>query len=408
MNTHTWLTRLVAFDTTSRLSNLNLIDDVHTALKGYGVTAQLIYSADGQKANLFATLPAYDGETQGGIVLSGHTDVVPVDGQHWSSDPYTLTERDGKLFGRGAADMKGFIASALALVPELLAMRRHKPIHLALSYDEEVGCMGAPVMLAELHRQGIRADSCVVGEPTGMQVVVAHKGINLFTCRVSGRAAHSSLTPQGCNAIEYAARLICHIRDLADSYKNGPCDNLYDVPYTTMTTNRIHGGIAVNTIAEACEFQYEFRNLPGMSAHSIQAKVEAYVRDVLLPRMRAECAQANIDIEAGAAAPALEACEQAAITQLVRGLTGDQHKQGVAYATEGGLFQKAGMPTVVCGPGHIEQAHKADEFVTIDQLAACDNFLRKLGQSLVEQAEHCPGEAQPSGAVVSASGKPTR
>jgi len=384
MNSRAWLKHLVAFDTTSRLSNLALIESVRDALKKQGVDPQLIYSHDGKKANLFATLPAQDGETQGGIVLSGHTDVVPVDGQSWTSDPFKMTERGAKLYGRGSADMKGFIASSLALVPEFLAMPRQKPIHLALSYDEEVGCVGAPVMLAELRRQGIRADGCVVGEPTGMQVVVAHKGINLFTCRVHGKAAHSSLTPRGCNAIEYAARLICRIRDLADHYKaQGPYDQLYDVPYTTVTTNRIQGGIAVNTIPDACEFQYEFRNLPGMSAQSIQSKVEAYVRDELLPRMREEFADAGIDIEVGASAPALEASEQAAITQLVRALTNDQDTRKVAYGTEGGLFQNAGMPTVVCGPGHIEQAHKPDEFVAIDQLVACDNFLRKLGQSLV-------------------------
>ncbi len=383
MNTRAWLEHLVAFDTTSRLSNLALIESVCDALQMRGVDPQLIYSPDGKKANLFATLPAQDGETQGGIVLSGHTDVVPVDGQTWTNDPFQLTEREGKLYGRGSADMKGFIASSLALVPEFLAMPRQKPIHLALSYDEEVGCVGAPVMLAELRRQGIHADGCVVGEPTGMQVVVAHKGINLFTCRVHGKAAHSSLTPRGCNAIEYAARLICRIRDLADYYKaQGPYDRLYDVPYTTVTTNRIQGGIAVNTIPDTCEFQYEFRNLPGMSAQSIQSKVEAYVRDELLPRMREEFAEAGIDIEVGASAPALEASEQAAITQLVRALTNDRDMRKVAYGTEGGLFQNAGMPTVVCGPGHIEQAHKPDEFVAIDQLAACDNFLRKLGQSL--------------------------
>ena len=384
MNTRAWLEHLVAFDTTSRLSNLALIESVRDALAKQGIEPLLIHSPDGRKANLFATLPAVDGQTQGGIVLSGHTDVVPVDGQAWSSDPFALTERDGRLYGRGSADMKGFIACALARVPEFLAMDRKKPIHLALSYDEEVGCVGAPVMLADLRRRGIQADGCVVGEPTGMQVVVAHKGINLFTCRVHGKAAHSSLTPRGCNAIEYAARLMCRIRDLADHYKaQGPYDQLYDVPYTTVTTNRIQGGIAVNTIPDACEFQYEFRNLPGMSAQSIQANVEAYVRDELLPRMRQEYAQAGIEIDVGASAPALEASEQAAITQLVRALTHDQDMRKVAYGTEGGLFQNSGMPTVMCGPGHIEQAHKPDEFVAIEQLAACDTFLRKLGQSLV-------------------------
>ena len=383
MNTQAWLEKLVSFDTTSRNSNLALIETIRDALLAQGVKPELIASPQGNKANLFATLPAQNGQTQGGIILSGHTDVVPVDGQTWTSDPFTLTERDGKLFGRGAADMKGYIAASLALVPEFLAMPRSKPIHLAFSYDEEVGCVGAPIMLAELKKRGVQADGCVVGEPTGMQVVVAHKGINLFSCRVHGRAAHSSLTPRGCNAIEYAARLICRIRDIADHYKeNGPYDELYDVPFTTMTTNLIKGGIAVNTIPDLCEFSYEFRNLPGMSPESIQAQVEQYVQDDLLPRMRREFEQAEIDISTGASAPALEASEQAAITQLVRALTADQAMRKVAYGTEAGLFQNVGIPTVVCGPGHIEQAHKPDEFVEVSQLQACENFMRKLGKSL--------------------------
>ena len=383
MNTRQWLERLIAFDTTSRNSNLDLIESVREGLAGHGVRADVIASPDGRKANLFATLPAADGRADGGIILSGHTDVVPVDGQDWHSDPFRIDERDGKLYARGSADMKGFIATSLALVPEFLAMPRKKPLHLAFSYDEEVGCVGAPVMLAELKQRGLRADGCVVGEPTGMQVVVAHKGINLFRCRVHGRAAHSSLTPRGCNAIEYAARLICRIRDIADHYRaTGPYDEFFDVPFTTLTTNQIQGGIAVNTIPELCEFQYEFRNLPGMSVDGIRAQVEQYVRDELLPRMRQEYADADIDITASASAPGMETAEQEAIIELVRALTDDRETRKVAYGTEGGLFQQAGIPTVICGPGHIEHAHKPDEFVALDQLAACEGFLRKLGHSL--------------------------
>ncbi|KQM69762.1 acetylornithine deacetylase [Xylophilus sp. Leaf220] len=383
MNTRQWLEQLVAFDTTSRNSNLDLIDSVREGLAAHGVRAEVIASPDGRKANLFATLPATDGRTEGGIVLSGHTDVVPVDGQDWSSDPFRIDERDGKLYARGSADMKGFIATTLALVPEFLAMPRQKPIHLAYSYDEEVGCVGAPVMLAELKQRGLRAEGCVVGEPTGMQVVVAHKGINLYRCRVHGKAAHSSLTPRGCNAIEYAARLICRIRDIADHYRaHGPYDEFFDVPFTTLTTNQIQGGIAVNTIPELCEFQYEFRNLPGMSVDSIHAQVEQYVQDELLPKMQKEYAEAGIDITVGASAPGMETAEQEAIVALARALTTDRETRKVAYGTEGGLFQQAGIPTVICGPGHIENAHKPDEFVALDQLEACEGFLRRLGQSL--------------------------
>lgn len=272
---------------------------------------------------------------------------------------------------------------SLALVPEFLAMPRKKPIHLAFSYDEEVGCVGAPVMLAELQGRGIKADGCVVGEPTNMQVVVAHKGVNLFNCRVHGKAAHSSLTPQGCNAIEYAARLICRIRDIADAMKaQGPYDQFFDVPFSTMTTNQIKGGIAVNTIPALCEFDYEFRNLPGMPADQIQSQVERYVREELLPRMQAEYADARIDIETGASAPGLQATEEAAITQLARALTTDRTVRKVAYGTEAGLFQSVGIPAVVCGPGDIQQAHKPNEFIELSQLDGCERFLRRLGQSL--------------------------
>jgi len=383
MDTIVWLDRLVAFDTVSRHSNLGLIESVRDALRGHGLEPWLDLNAEGNKANLFCTLPAQDGSTQGGIALSGHTDVVPVDGQEWASDPFRLTEREGRLYGRGSCDMKGFIAASLALVPEFLAMPRQQPLHLAFSYDEEVACLGAPLMLAELQRRGIRVDGCVVGEPTSMKPVVAHKGLNAYRCRVHGKAAHSSLTPQGCNAIEHAARLICHIRDLAEAWRaEGPFDQFYDVPYTTIGTNLISGGIAMNTIADACEFTYEFRNLAAITPQQVQARIQGYVQDELLPRMRREFPGASVEIEQLAGAPGLEASEQAAITQLVRALTRDEAVRKVAYGTEAGLFQGAGIATVVCGPGSIEQAHKPDEFIEWDQLAQCEQFLRRLAQSL--------------------------
>lgn len=384
-DTRSWLQTLVGFDTTSRHSNLHLIEHVRDALQAQGVKVQLIQSPDGAKSNLFATLPAHDGSTQGGIALSGHTDVVPVDGQQWNTDPFALTAIDGKLYGRGTCDMKGFIAAGLALVPEFLAMPLAKPLHFALSYDEEVGCLGAPVMLDQLKLQGQRLDGCIVGEPTSMQPVVAHKGIHVWRCTLHGKAAHSSLTPRGSNAIEYAARLICRIRDMADSYQaNGPYDQFFDVPYTTMTTNQIHGGIAVNTIPELCEFAYEFRNLPGIDPAGIQVQVEAYVQQELLPRMRREFADARIEFTSLAGAPAFDSAETEAINQLVQALTGDREKRKVAYATEAGLFQQAGIPTVVCGPGAIADAHKANEYVEIAQLQRCEDFLRKLAQSLCQ------------------------
>ncbi|MDO4998239.1 MAG: acetylornithine deacetylase [Neisseria sp.] len=383
LNAQQWLARLVAFDTTSCHSNLALIHCLEDYFRELSLPYWLSHSADGNKANIFATLPASNGETQGGIVLSGHTDVVPVDGQVWTHEPFVLTEHDGRLYGRGTCDMKGFIASALAMIPEIMQENRAKPIHFAFSYDEEVGCVGAPVMLEALQQRGQKIDGCIVGEPTSMKVVVAHKGINVFQCDVHGKAAHSSLTPQGCNAIEYAAELICQIRQLANAYRqNGPFDDKFDVPFTSMTTNLIQGGIAVNTIPEFCRLHYEFRNLPGMSADKIQQEIEDYIQHILLPKMRQEHADADIQISKMAAAPSLEAAEQAAITELVRALNQDHEIRKVAYGTEAGLFERAGIPTIVCGPGNIEQAHKADEFISLEQLNECDRFLRKLVRSL--------------------------
>ncbi|MFS8977681.1 acetylornithine deacetylase [Cupriavidus necator] len=378
-----WTQRLVAYDTTSRHSNLGLIESVRDHFLAKGLKPHLSYNPQQDKANLFVTVPAANGDTNGGIVLSGHTDVVPVDGQDWTTDPFKAVIRDGKLYGRGTCDMKGFIGTTLALLPAILDAKLREPVHYALSFDEEIGCMGAPYLLAELRDRGVTPGGCIVGEPTSMRVIVAHKGINAYRCCVKGQAAHSSLTPRGVNAIEYAARLICFIRDIADEFKaNGPYDQAFDVPYTTAQTGTIQGGIALNTIPALCEFVFEFRNLPGVDPEAIYARIHAYANDVLLPKMRAEHADAGLTLSKVAAAPSLDVAEQAAITQLVRALTADRDTNKVAYGTEAGLFQRAGIPAVVCGPGDIQQAHKPDEFVALEQLAACEAFLHKVVDSL--------------------------
>lgn len=378
-----WVNRLVAMDTTSRVPNLGLIETVRDALAARGIRSDLTYDKREGWANLFATIPAHDGATDGGVVLSGHTDVVPVDGQNWDSDPFAPQIRDGRLYGRGTCDMKGFIGSALALVPEMQAARLVKPIHFALSYDEEIGCAGAPLLIADLKERGLNPSGCIVGEPTSMRPIIAHKGINTYRCCVRGHAAHSSLTPKGLNAIEYAARLICHIRDIADEFRaNGPFDELYDVPFTTAQTSLIEGGNAINTVPAECRFSFEFRNLPTLDPDAIFAKIDAYARDTLLPKMRREHPDAAIEISKIAAAPGLDADEQAAITELVRALTADRSQRKVAYGTEAGLFANAGIPSVVCGPGNIEQAHKPNEYVELAQLDACDQFLRKFIHSM--------------------------
>ncbi|WP_447588602.1 acetylornithine deacetylase [Aquipseudomonas campi] len=374
-----WVEKLIRIDTTSVLSNLGLIEMVRAYFNAHGVESVLTYDREQKKANLFATVPASSGATTGGIVLSGHTDVVPVTNQAWDSDPFVPTLRDGKLYGRGACDMKGFIGVALGLLPCMLKARLKAPIHFALSYDEEIGCAGAPSMIRELVERGIAPQGCIVGEPTNMGIVVAHKGINAYRCCVRGHAAHSSLQPQGVNAIEYAARLITFISDIArQSASEGPFDHDFNVPFTTAQTGMIKGGIAINTIPENCEFQFEFRNLPGIDPSDIYARIRAHAERVLLPEMQARVSSSDISFSTISTAPALDAGEKEALVGLISALRQDSTVSQVSYATEAGLFQQVGIPTIVCGPGSIEQAHKANEFVTLEQLASCESFLRKL------------------------------
>lgn len=379
MNTINRLSRLIAFDTTSRHSNLALIHDCADYLESLGLKPWLSHNADQSKANLFATIAAADGNTEGGLILSGHTDVVPTDGQAWQSDPYRADIREGRLYGRGSADMKGFIAAVLAAAPAMVQAGLKRPLHIALSYDEEIGCLGAPVMIAELQKRGLTPEHCIVGEPTSMRMVVAHKGIHTFRCAVHGKAAHSSLTPQGVNAIEYAAKLIVFINELAGRLKaRHDTDPDYDVPFSTLSVNTIAGGIAGNIVPQLCEFEFDYRNLPHMSPADITAPIEAHIREVLQPQMQAVDAACRIDMHHGENVPAMPEAEAALLHDLITQLVEDSSRLKVAYATEGGQFQQAGIATVICGPGNIEQAHKADEFVELSQLARCDAFLHKL------------------------------
>ncbi|CAB3733967.1 Acetylornithine deacetylase [Paraburkholderia phenoliruptrix] len=374
---------LIRYDTTSSHSNLGLIEAIRDRLRAHDVETLLVYDRCRQKANLFATLPAMHGETNGGVVLSGHTDVVPVTGQHWSSAPFDPVVRGERLYGRGSCDMKGFIGVTLGLLPEIQRRALREPIHFAFSFDEEVGCLGAPLLLAELADRGIRPAGCIIGEPTSMRPVVAHKGNNAYRCCVKGLAGHSSRTPSGVNAIEYAARLICHIREAADLLRrNGPFDRAFDVPFATAQTGMISGGIAINTIPEQCEFFFEYRNLPSEDPERFFEQIARYAREQLEPEMRAVADEASISFEKVGATLALDSAEQAAITRLVRSLCNDFETRKVTYGTEAGLFSQAGIPTVICGPGSIDDAHKADESVELSQLAACDHFLRQVLDTL--------------------------
>jgi len=379
MNAIEWLSRLVAFDTTSSNSNLNLIDTVDDWFGRHKMKTRITRDPHEPKANLFATLPARDGRTDGGIILSGHTDVVPVAGQQWDADPFTATRVKDKIFGRGTCDMKGFLAVVLSLVPEFQKMGLDRPVYFAFSYDEETGCIGAPMLIADMQKAGIQPAACIVGEPTEMRPVVAHKGIQVFRCRVHGHAAHSSLTTQGCNAIEHAAQLVTRLRAMADEFsQNGPFDQHYDVPFTTVSTNLINGGNASNTIPALCEVVFEFRHLPDVKPASIIARINDYVNQQLLPAMQREKSATTIEIENIADVPSFACSESSAITQLVRTVSGVKDIYKVAYATEAGQFEQAHIPTIVCGPGSIEQAHRANEYVEVEQLAKCGEFLRAI------------------------------
>lgn len=372
----TWLARLVAFDTTSCNSNLPLIECVGNWLDHLKIPFTLTYDPTKTKANLFASLPASDGSLNGGLILSGHTDVVPVSGQVWASNPFCAMKRDNRIYGRGTCDMKGFLAVVLSLIPELQSNSRKYPLHLAFSYDEEVGCLGVPLLIADLQRKGIQPAACIVGEPTEMVPVIAHKGINSFKCRIHGHAAHSSLTSKGCNAIEYGAKLICWLRSFAEQIKEkGIKDDLYDVPYTTLTSTMVSGGIAMNTIPSFLEFLFEFRNLPHDNPNQISQAIKDYVSDYLIPEMQKESVDASVEIEPINSIPAFQASKDIELIKIPK----DRNRiKKVSYATEAGFFQKAGIPTIVCGPGNIMEAHKANEFVSVEQLDECEKFLRMV------------------------------
>jgi len=366
---------LVRMNTVSRASNLELIHFVRDELARHGVASRLTFDDERTKANLFATIGP---DKPAGVVISGHTDTVPWDGQDWSVDPLGAEVRDGRLWGRGSADMKGFIGVALAQVPAFLAAELPFALHFAFSYDEEVGGFGAHRLIADLRERGVRALACIVGEPTGMVPALAHKGVYRWRCCVKGHAAHSSLTPQSVNAIEVGARVVGKLTDMAERWRDGAERyEGFDVPYTTGSVGVIEGGIADNVVPEDCRFHYEFRNLPGTDAHAMQAEVRAYAAS-LEPAMRAVSADAGIRFETICAMPAFLASTDDPAVQLARRLAEEERTTLVAFGTEAGLFQRAGIPTVVCGPGHIAQAHQADEYVSLDQLAAAERFLLAL------------------------------
>ena len=366
----------MAFDTTSRNSNLALIEFVRDYLDANKITSELVFAEDRNKANLYATIGPQD---RGGVMLSGHTDVVPIDDQDWGSDPFKVVERDERLYGRGTSDMKGFIAVVLTLVPELVRRKLHTPIHLSFSYDEEVGCIGVRRLIGVLAQRPNRPRLAIVGEPTSMQVGVAHKGKHVYRCHVHGHEAHSSQVNYGVNAIEAAAELVAHLKAMARRKRSeGPFDPDFDPPYTSIHTGLIHGGTALNIVPKDCEFDFEFRPLPGEDVDALIGELRDFAATKLVPEMRAVQPHTGIDIDDVSAAPALSTPVDAEVTQLVATLSGENATTKVAFGTEGGLFSAAGIPTVICGPGSIDQAHKPDEYVELAQIVRCEAFLKRL------------------------------
>ncbi|WP_341798654.1 MULTISPECIES: acetylornithine deacetylase [unclassified Pseudomonas] len=370
------LARLVGFATVSRDSNLELIGFIRDYLAEQGVESELFHNPERTKANLFATIGP---QSVGGVVLSGHTDVVPVDGQAWTVEPFALSERNGRLYGRGTADMKGFIASVLAAVPAFLAQPLHTPVHLAFSYDEEVGCLGVRSMLAALEQRPHKPRLCLIGEPTGLKPVLGHKGKLAMRCQVQGAACHSAYAPYGVNAIEYAAKLIGKLGDIGDALAlPAHHDARFDPPFSTVQTGVIKGGRALNIVPAECEFDFEVRALPGFEAQAVADQLQTYAEAELLPRMRKVDAASDIRLQPLSAYPGLATSADSEAARLVALLSGTDEFGTVAFGTEGGLFDQAGIPTVVCGPGSMDQGHKPDEFVSVEQLRGCDAMLLRL------------------------------
>lgn len=369
---------LVRMNTVSHHSNLELIHFIRDHLARLGVTSRLTFNAEKTKANLFATL----GEGKpAGVILSGHTDTVPWDGQDWSMDPLSALVKDGNLYGRGSADMKAFIGIAVSQAEQFLNSDAPFAIHLAFSYEEEIGCFGVKELIADLRDAHIKPLACIVGEPTSMVPAIAHKGVYRYKCCVRGKEAHSSLTPHSVNAIEMAARVVGRLRDMGEGFeREEPRFEGFDVPFSTTSVGQFHGGIADNVVPRDAEFRYEFRDLPTANAAQMQAEVVAYAQS-LEPAMKRIAPSAGFGFETICEIPSFLGSKDDPVTRLAQELAGEQGTTLVAFGTEAGLFKNAGISTVVCGPGSIQQAHQPDEYVSLEQLARCEAFMQGLART---------------------------
>ena len=377
MSSKVMLSELIFFDTTSSKSNMNLINYVEDYLLSFGIKSQIIKDPHEEKANLHAIIGPED---ISGIMLSGHTDVVPVKGQNWSTDPFQMTEKDGKLYGRGSCDMKGFIACVLAKVPEFVNANLKEPIHLAFSYDEETGCTGVHSLVDVVRDLTVKPRACIVGEPTSMKVVNSNKGIRHLLTKVYGHENHSS-TDRGVNAISYAAEIIGFIDNMQEEMRSRPAlVEGFDPPYATVHAGRIQGGVAANITPNYCEIEWDYRPIPGTDEDEVFNRYEEFINEIILPKMRMKSEKfGDIKTDYLAKVPCLFPETGSEAEVLVKHLAEQNSTHVVSYGTEAGIFhQKGGVPAVVCGPGSILQAHKADEYVEISELEACDKFLDRL------------------------------
>jgi acetylornithine deacetylase len=380
LTTTEMLQRLVAFDTTSRNSNLELIGFVRSWLDAHGVAYRVSTDAAGRKANLHAVIGPH---TAGGIALSGHVDTVPVDGQAWSRDPFTLHAQDGRLYGRGAADMKGFVASCLAAVPDLQARALARPVHLFITFDEETTMEGARRLVADLQESGLRPGLCVVGEPSLMQPILAHKGRLALQVSVRGKPGHSSQPGRGVNAVQAAAEAIAFVAAEARRFGlEGPFEEGFDPPHTTTHVGTIQGGTILNIIPERCQFVMEWRTIPGQDPHALAGLLRDHVARVIEPAMHAVDPTTGFSFEVVGDIPGMGLPESHELASLVKQLTGFNSTGKVSYGTEGGIYEAAGIPCIVCGPGAIQQAHQPDEWIAQSELDACDSFIRRLADRL--------------------------
>jgi acetylornithine deacetylase len=373
------IARLVGFDTTSSKSNLELVGFVKDYLAGHGVDSTLVPNEEGDKASLFATIGPKE---TGGIALSGHTDCVPVEGQPWTTNPFEVVEKDDRLYGRGTCDMKGFVAVALAMVPEFVKAPLKTPIHLALSYDEETGCTGVRPMIAELGASLPKPAACIVGEPTSMAVVDAHKTITDYITVVTGHEAHSSLIDKGANAILAAGELLCELERMRDDMiALGDPSGRFEPPYTTVHTGLIRGGTAHNIVPLKCRFEWEVRSLPGFDPDRLRARFDKFANERVLPKLRKVAPTTGIETTMRVDVQGLAPDPGSLAETLAMRLAGSNKTETVSYATEGGLFQAQGVPSIVCGPGDIAQAHQPDEFIALEQVDACVAFMRRLAEA---------------------------